>query len=444
MKRRIRPLLVAAGVVAATLVLPGSVRAHADLAPGFLGAFVTSDSPYAVAVNSEGDVWATYADTPRIARFDTAGHQQLSIALDPSDSPTGVAVDAAGNAYVTDANNSTVLKYSRAGSLISTWSNVVGAPVGIALDSAGNVFVTDGNSDQVIELNASGGLVASFDGGHQLSPQGLAADAAGNVYVTDLEANQIYKLTPPAGSQTAVFGSGFGSNAGQFDLPAYDAVDSGGNVIASDENNNRIQEFTSSGQLLNAWGSGGNGNGEFTNPLGVAVDVAGNVYVADEGNARIQKFFTGINPCANLFSPHLSACTTAKTACMAKLVPSDEAACLNSTNSQYEPFRGQHAATQATITPSRVEGAVHMSLRVRLTASGSPAAGRTVRLLLRSLRPTGLTALHLSPKSAVTDSNGTVRFTITASRSVKGTFNVSVIDVTDGTTFANRGTIAFG
>src|SRR5438093_9108406 len=42
--------------------------------------------------------------------------------------------------------------------------------------------------------------------------------------------------------------------------------------------------------LLLQWGSPGPGNGEFAYPRGVATDVAGNVYIADQNNDRIQKF----------------------------------------------------------------------------------------------------------------------------------------------------------
>src|SRR5438067_1937890 len=82
----------------------------------------------------------------------------------------------------------------------------------------------------------------------------------------------------PAGPQVGASGTGFGTGNGQFDLPAYDALDSGGNLFVTDENNHRVQEFTQPGPFLNAWGTGT----EFTSALGISVDVAGNVYVADE------------------------------------------------------------------------------------------------------------------------------------------------------------------
>ncbi|MBI4200532.1 MAG: 6-bladed beta-propeller, partial [Chloroflexi bacterium] len=74
------------------------------------------------------------------------------------------------------------------------------------------------------------------------------------------------------------------------------AVDASGNVYVADQENDRIQKFTSGGLFLAKWGSFGSGDGQFNEPRGVAVDAAGNVYVADYGNDRIQKFASGGAP----------------------------------------------------------------------------------------------------------------------------------------------------
>src|SRR5207344_3270820 len=79
------------------------------------------------------------------------------------------------------------------------------------------------------------------------------------------------------------FGS-WGSGPGQFLLPNGIATDRSGNVYVSDIALDRIQKFTSSGQLLTTWGSHGSGNGQFDAPWGIAVDEEGNVYVADMYN----------------------------------------------------------------------------------------------------------------------------------------------------------------
>ena len=110
-------------------------------------------------------------------------------------------------------------------------------------------------------------------------------------------------------------------------------------VFVSDENNNRVQEFSSSGQFVNTWGSGGDTAGLFTNPLGLDGDVAGNVYVADEGNARIQKFYLGANACLKVNRTHLAACNEAKSVCMKALAPSAELSCVTKTTARFKRYR---------------------------------------------------------------------------------------------------------
>ena len=208
--------------------------------------------------------------------------------------------------------------------------------------------------------------------------------------------------------------------------------------------NSRIQEFTPSGTVLNTWGTGGAEDGNFTNVVGIAVDVAGNVYAADEGNSRIEKFFTGLDPCTNLFSPHLSPCQTAKAVCMAKLAPQDEASCLNATKVQYDAFRGQHAADHATVTAKskKAKKSGHIVLLVQLTAAGSPASGKKIHLTLSGLR-LRIPQVHIAPATVVTNSVGKATFTLTSTPQGAGSYHVSVVDVTDGKTFANVVTVGF-
>ena len=61
-----------------------------------------------------------------------------------------------------------------------------------------------------------------------------------------------------------------------------------------DKLSNRVEKFNSAGTFVTAWGTLGTGNGQFNAPTGIAVDPSsGNVYVADTGNNRIQEFTSG-------------------------------------------------------------------------------------------------------------------------------------------------------
>lgn len=126
---------------------------------------------------------------------------------------------------------------------------------------------------------------------------------------------------------------GEGGGGGEFRTPAGVAVNQAtGDVYVVDRENNRIEQFTSSGAFIRAWGydvvasgednstsgnfeickasppstdvckagKAGGGFGEFDSPRGIAVDNSaggnGAVYVVDDRNFRVEKFSASGNP----------------------------------------------------------------------------------------------------------------------------------------------------
>jgi len=101
-----------------------------------------------------------------------------------------------------------------------------------------------------------------------------------------------------------------GTAAGQFADMYGIAIDPAGDVWVPDNDGQRIEKFTSTGQFLLGIGWGvkdgaaafqtcttscqmgiqGNGDGQFDAPRFAATDAAGNLYVTDEGNNRVEKF----------------------------------------------------------------------------------------------------------------------------------------------------------
>ena len=76
-----------------------------------------------------------------------------------------------------------------------------------------------------------------------------------------------------------------------FKSPNGVAIDLNDNVYTTEFRNNRIQKFSSNGELLLQWGSTGTENGQFLNPTGIAIDSKGNVYVSESGNHRVHIIF---------------------------------------------------------------------------------------------------------------------------------------------------------
>jgi hypothetical protein len=134
-------------------------------------------------------------------------------------------------------------------------------------------------------------------------PGGVAIDTAGDVYASDTLNNAIRMITP-AGLVTTIAGSmgdpgsadGIGS-AAQFNQPAGLGVDGAGNVYVADQLNNTIRMLTPAGVVTTYAGTPGlpgSTDGPvsgalFNVPAAVTIDAVGNLYVADYGNFTIRE-----------------------------------------------------------------------------------------------------------------------------------------------------------
>ncbi len=111
----------------------------------------------------------------------------------------------------------------------------------------------------------------------------------------DLRTGRVLSVTRPSASTESSASSApvlvsEGTANGQLKSPYDAAVDSKGDVWVADTGNDRVQEFSSSGEYLMTFGSEGAGNGQFKSPEGIVVDGKGNLWVADYGNGRVEEF----------------------------------------------------------------------------------------------------------------------------------------------------------
>ena len=200
--------------------------------------------------------------------LETPAGSSTPIAVGTADKPEGLAVDPQGNTYVPEPTDNLVVKIPADGSADTSVGTGLVEPLAVALDAAGDVFIAD--ADGVVEVPANGSAqkVVISDSGIE----GLAVDSAGNVFASDEIKEEILE-EPSAGGPLVTIATGV--------LTGSLAVDSKDDVFYASPMNNRVVEIAAGTGTETDIGSG------LALPQGVAVDTTGNVYIADTFNNRV-------------------------------------------------------------------------------------------------------------------------------------------------------------
>jgi sugar lactone lactonase YvrE len=218
-------------------------------------------------------------------------------------SPCGIAADKSGNVYVVNMSDQTISKYTASGKFITGWGEQSGneqllsGPYAIAIDNDGFIYITDIYENFVKKYSSSGQFILKWGGfgkepGQMDRPSGIAIDQMGSIYVSDFNNHRIQKF-----SKDGVFINSWG-NLGviqaEFNGPLGLAVNDNDHMFVCDYGNNRIQSF----QILEndiipvaEWGTFGTDHAQFKGPNSITV-YKDSVYVTDENNHRIQQFST--------------------------------------------------------------------------------------------------------------------------------------------------------
>jgi trimeric autotransporter adhesin len=248
-------------------------------------------------------------------------------------SPLGVAATP-GGLYIADTFNDRVRFVDDSG-IISTIAGGAGRgysgdggpatsamlnwPASVAVDVAGNLFIADRFNHRVRKVALDGSIqtvvgtgTANFTGdlgsgsaATVNTPSGLAVDGSGNLYIADTLNFRIRRLdssgvirTIAGNGNYAFAGDGGQAYAAVLNHPLRAVLDTAGNILVVDSDNNRVRRITRDAIITTVAGSNAPGfagdGGPATQallsaPSGVAVDSAGNLFIADSGNARVRK-----------------------------------------------------------------------------------------------------------------------------------------------------------
>jgi len=164
----------------------------------------------------------------------------------------------------------------------------------VTTDGAGNVyaFQRGPKADPVIVFDSAGKYLRSWGKGVFGTPHGIRIDKAGNVWCVDNGNQQVYKFTPD-GTLLQTWGTKgvIGTDDKTFGRPTDIAWDSRGNFYVSDGyGNSRVVKFDATGKYVTAWGTPGDGPSQFRVVHSIAIDSKDRIYVSDRENNRIQIF----------------------------------------------------------------------------------------------------------------------------------------------------------
>jgi len=315
----------------------GGLATHADVG-----------NIYGVAADHAGNVYITDINHSVVRKINTSGIISTIAGVDDEDGfngdgipatlaklnyPGGITVDTSGNVYIADIDNSRVRMVNTSGVITTVvgtgtlgYSGMGGPataaeityPYWVKFDKWGNMFVTDEGTDRLYKIDTTG-IITNFagtgtngysgDGGpataaEMTSPSGLAVDTAGNVYFSDLSNSRVRMVNEATGIVTTVCGNGtagFGGDGGsaisaEISYPRGLAFDNSGNLLISDQDNNRVRmvnqaslitTFAGRNSLFGEGYPAANAEMEFVQNL--TTDAGGNLYIADIYNHRVRK-----------------------------------------------------------------------------------------------------------------------------------------------------------
>ena len=264
---------------------------------------------YNITVKINGDKLVNSPFTVQVKerRIDVVG--ELDLKGEIPQEPHAIAVNSKGLIAVSDPERHAILIFDKEGKFVRKLGchgenpGQLKYPAGVTFLNDDEILVADEWNHRIQQFNVqTGNFVKSFgkegtgDGEFQ-NPEGICMDGEGHAVVADFCNNRIQVLTKD-GKPVLTFGD---SGPGKLNRPI-GCIYHKNMFIVSDNGNQCLKVFDSSGKFLYKIGEGGNADGQLSCPRGLCVETEygnrQNILVCDQGNGRIQQFtvegrFTG-------------------------------------------------------------------------------------------------------------------------------------------------------
>ena len=171
----------------------------------------------------------------------------------------------------------------------------LGEPVAAAVDSQDRVFIFCRAKHPVLIFDRDGDFISCWgEGSYDPGAHAIFIGPDDSVYLTDYQVHTVEKFTPGGELLMRLGTKHFGMPPFlrlPFCMPSGLAIGPSGDLFISDGYAGFVvHRFSPDGQLLKTWGQFGHGPGEFAWPHAIGVDRHGTVYVCDRENDRIQLF----------------------------------------------------------------------------------------------------------------------------------------------------------
>ena len=261
-----------------------------------------------IEVKINGDKLPTCPVTVQVKERGLVVVGELDLKFSPGEVPQGlegIAVNAEGKIVLTDDDGHFVYEFDRDGNCLRKLGGKGGNPAefkypaGVSYVNNNEILIADQCNHRIQHINMLTGTVLKSFGkcgtgkGEFKNPLDVCLDDEGRIVVTEFGNHRIQVLSQE-GETISIFGD---SGLEKLKDPT-SCIPFKDKFLVADFGNNCTKVFDQSGTFLYKFGEKGNQDGQFDLPYGMLLDNSKNLLLSDYNNNRVQQFsiegrFTG-------------------------------------------------------------------------------------------------------------------------------------------------------